>query len=80
MVDSPWPGGGAQGFFVGFWGGGEAFFGAVREGQTFFFARRTSFLISDDHVINATSLIELLSHLNSGWPHYIIFYFPNIDF
>ena len=60
IVDSPWPGGG--GFFVGF-RGGEAFFGAVRGGKHFFCPPDVVF-ISDDHVINATSLSVLYSAIH----------------
>ena len=52
--------GGARGFFVGFRGGGKAFFSAVRGGQTFFFCPPDVVFISDDHVINATSLMAIM--------------------
>ena len=48
--------GGARGFFVGFRGGAKHFFGAVRGGANLFFCPPDVVFISDDHVINATSL------------------------
>ena len=49
--------GGARGFFVGFRGGAKHFFGAVRGGANLFFCPPDVVFISNDHVINATSLI-----------------------
>ena len=50
--------GGARGFFGGFRGGAKHFFGALRGGANLFFCPPDVVFISDDHVINATSLIE----------------------
>ena len=58
VVDSPWPGGGAR-FFCWLQGGAKHFFGAVRGGANLFFCPPDVVFISDDHVINATSLITL---------------------
>ena len=56
VVDSPWAGGGGgEVFYVGF-RGGKHFFGAVRGGANLFFCPPDVVFISDDHVINATSL------------------------
>ena len=41
-------------------GGAKHFFGAVRGGANLFFCPPDVVFISDDHVINATSLIQLL--------------------
>ena len=54
--------GGARGFFVGFRGGAKHFFGAVR-GANLFFCPPDVIFISDDHIINATSLMLSLSHV-----------------
>ena len=48
--------GGARGFFGGFRGGAKHFFGALRGGANLFFCPPDVVFISDDHVINATSL------------------------
>ena len=49
--------GGARGFFGGFRGGAKHFFGALRGGANLFFCPPDVVFISDDHVINATSLM-----------------------
>ena len=69
LVDSPWPGGGARGFFVGFRGGAKHFFGALRGGANLFFCPPDVVFISDDHVINATSLITSKLQLTSLTKH-----------
>ena len=55
VVDSLWPGGGAR-FFCWLQGGGEAFFWCSQGGGEPFFCPPDVVFISDDHVINATSL------------------------
>ena len=63
--------GGARGFFVGFRGGAKHFFGAVRGGANLFFCPPDVVFISDNHVINATSLrgwreggeINMMNHM-----------------
>ena len=59
VVDSPWPGGGRKVFSLASGGGAKHFFGAVRGGANLFFCPPDVVFISDDHVINATSLITL---------------------
>ena len=65
--------GGARGFFVGFRGGAKHFFGAVRGGANLFFCPPDVVFISDDHVINATSLMPILvaglGHCLDSVPH-----------
>ena len=56
--------GGAQGFFVGFRGGAKHFFGALRGGANLFFCPPDVVFISDDHVINATSLTNFVFLFN----------------
>ena len=56
MVDLPWSGGGREVFLLASGGGAKHFFGAVRGGADLFFCPLDIVFISDDHVINATSL------------------------
>ena len=63
--------GGVQGFFVGFREGANNFFDAVRGGKPFFCPPDVVF-ISNDRVINATSLTQTFeeSHkLQSDFSH-----------
>ena len=56
VVDSPWPGGGREVFLLAS-GGAKHFFGAVRGRGEPFFCPPDVVFVSDDHIINATSLI-----------------------
>jgi len=62
VVDSPWPGGGREVFLLAS-GGGEAFFWCTQGGANLFFCPPDVVFISDDYVINATSLtVSLCMH------------------
>ena len=57
--------GGREVFLLAPGGGAKHFFGAVRGGKNLFFCPPDVIFISDDHVINATSLIQF-SHTQSN--------------
>ena len=56
VVDLPRPGGGGEVFLLASGGGAKHFFGAVRGRANLFYCPPDVVFISDDNVINATSL------------------------